>query len=141
MNKNLELMYAGKNLHHLTINYVSNGIVYKWGGKRRKYKITLSTDFGKVSFAYYDSVENYFNGKNKLNIDDLHEALSYFLYDCFSYISGDYGFTQDTPSTEMATIKRECRRKYMGLVKIVGGNEETFGDFINAINKTIFNID
>ena len=141
MNKNLELMYAGKNLHNLTINYVSNGIVDKWGGKRRKYKVTLSTDFGKVSFAYYDSVENYSNGKKKLNIDDLHEALSSFLYDCFCHLSGDYGLPQNTPSTEVASIKRECRREYMGLVEIVGGNEDTFGDFISAINKTIFNID
>lgn len=140
MKRNLFVIYAGKDLHNLTITYTSNGIVDKFDGKRRRYKVTFKTDFGKVTTTFYDSINNFHNGKTKLTLDDLLYSLSLFLDDCFSYIIGEYGFIEGMTIREMASIKRECRREYLGLVKIAGSNEDTFGDFINAINKTIFNI-
>lgn len=138
MERNQRVTYAGNNLHNLSISYVSDGISKKWGMEHRKYKVTLETDFGKVTFTYHDSRANYTIGKTKLNLYDLHNALDCFLDDCFAHINDEFGYSGGISNKEMARIKQGCKKQYERLLVLVGGDPNDINDFVNAINKVIF---
>lgn len=138
MKKNASISYAGKDLHHLSITYVSDGISKKWGREHRQYNVTLVTDYGKVTFPYHDCAAHYIIGKKSLGIDDLHNALDCFLDECFAYINDEFGYSGDMSNKEMSLIKRGCKKQYERLLVLVGGDKDKINDFVNAINRVIF---
>lgn len=138
MRRNYFVCYAGSHLYHLSMTYVSKGVVKKFGMERRKYMVTLTTDFGKVTFPYYDTNANYTNGKNRLDNDDLNNALECFLDDCYAYMNDEFCFGGSMSKREMALVKRGCKKNYERLMTLVGGSETRRDKFIEAINKVIF---
>lgn len=138
MRRNYFVCYAGSHLYHLSMTYVANGKSDNGYGKHKKYKVTLTTDFGKVTFQYHDSVRNYENGKLWLDNDDLNNALECFIDDCNAHMNDEYCFGGRMSNREIAMVKRGCKKQYERLMTLVGGSETRRDKFIEAINKVIF---
>ena len=96
-----------------------------------RYLVTVCTDKGRASFAFYDSHANL----GRLELDDLRGAFECFVSDAisggysFDEFCGEFGYNTDSRSAER--IHRACEQSAEKLARIFAGDIYELNDELN----------
>lgn len=89
------------------------------GGRNYKYTIHVSTQHGKTSFTFTDSVANWTKGVTKLDKETLFNALDCLLSDIAMYLNGDIDGCYENEK-EARRVENACRKEWENFKKVIG---------------------
>ena len=118
----------------------SRGVeVYKWGNFRYKFIITIKNKDtnNEIRFAFFDSVNNYYKNKTRLDKEGLKAAFECFLLDCqaafldYEDFINEFGYTNNK---EAKKVYQACQLQLERARKL-GLDEDLIIDYINSLNQ------
>ena len=101
-----------------------------------KFRVTVSTEIGRISFDFYGSHQDYVNGQKTINRDDAKHALCCFVSeacsgnDTFINFCSELGYDEDSRTAER--IYKACVKSLAKFEKITDANIYDVADAINA---------